>query len=191
MISDQVRKAVLDRFSRGTCISRSALPWHVDQIQLPGYRRWKSVPLCLCWSWGVSPAFGSLALVEGEVLLGPHSWWWWLSLGLVPRPLICGVCTHFWFSCIHREGVGTGYGNCVVGGRSVDNSFSTLPSSELSTRGFLFVSRGSVGKALEKMGSLTKMCFVRNGLKETPKSRATKSQSVPRSTPLFPMALLP
>lgn len=90
-----------------------------------------------------------------------------------------------------------GYGNYVVGG-SVDNSFSTLPGSELSRRGFLFISCGSVGsggqkmgKVLEKMGSLTKTHFVRNGLKETPKSRATKSQSVPRSTPLFPMALLP
>lgn len=42
-------------------------------------------------------------------------------------------------------------GIMLLGG-CVDNSFSTLLSSGLSTRGFLFVGCGSVGSGGQKMG---------------------------------------
>lgn len=76
------------------------------------------------------------------------------------------------------------YRNHVVRG-SVDDSFSTLPSSELSTQGLLFNSCGSVGnggqktvKVLEKRGSLTKTDFVRNGLKNA-------SQTLPQNHKMY------
>lgn len=67
------------------------------------------------------------------------------------------------------------YRNDVVRG-SVDNSFSTLPSSELGKQGLLLHSCGSVGnggqktvKVLEKRASLTEMDFVKMDLKKPTK----------------------
>lgn len=70
-----------------------------------------------------------------------------------------------------QKGVGMVHGIYVVRG-SVGSSFSTLPSSELSTQGLLFIgccgSAGNGGQktvqVLEKRGSLSKIDFVRNRL---------------------------
>lgn len=115
--------------SLGERISHSALPWHIDQTPTSRIKQVEISPTASArageqsslWKFGSGVGWAAAGPLQPRQEAGaawpwPPLLWWWLSLGLIPWPLICRVCTHFWFSWIRSEGVGMGYGNYVVGG---------------------------------------------------------------------------
>lgn len=181
MIYNEVCKAVLNRFSRGTYFSqRLALALQLDsnfQGKPDGYQS----PDASAWTGEQVKSLEVFVTGKRWDLADP------LQLRhVVYRPWLPGLVVlagsrptapdlrslhTLWFSWLRsRRGWGMVCRN-YVGRGSVDSSFSMLPSSELSKQGLLFNSCGSDGnrgqktaEILEERGSLTQMDFVRNGL---------------------------